>query len=124
MKVIGLVCSPRRKKHTYDFVDLTLSKLKEKGVETELLYLRDHELETCVLCEVEEEYPCLTKDVCSRKDDATKLYNELNSADGIVVGTPVFNGTIPAYLHSLMEHAGFPSHCVFNNKVTACIVIG
>jgi len=44
VKVIGLVCSPRRKKHTYDFVDSTLKKLEEKGVETTLLYLRDYEL--------------------------------------------------------------------------------
>jgi multimeric flavodoxin WrbA len=127
MKVIGLVCSPRRKKHTYDFVDLTLRKLEEKGVETALLYLRDYKLKPCVLCEVveDEEYPCLTQDVCPRKDEATKLYKELNSVDGIVVGTPVFNGTIPEYLHSLISHAGFPArYCPFNNKVTACIVIG
>jgi len=123
MKVVGLVCSPRRKKHTYDFVDLTLKKLEEKGVETELLYLRDYELKPCVLCDVEDEYPCLTKDVCPKVDDAEKLYNEFNRADGIVVGTPVFNGTIPEYLHSLISHAGFPGS-PFNNKVTACIVIG
>jgi len=123
VKVIGLVCSPRRKKHTYDFVDSTLKKLEEKGVETTLLYLRDYELKPCVLCDVEEEYPCLTQDFCPKKDDAPKLYNELNTADGIVVGTPVFNGTIPECLHSLISHAGFPGS-PFNNKVTACIVIG
>jgi len=125
MKVVGLVCSPRRKKHTYDFVDFTLKKLEEKGVETMLLYLRDYELKPCVLCEVEEEYPCQTQEGCSRKDDAAKLYNELNTADGIVVGTLVFNGTIPEYLHSLISHAGFPArYSPFNSKVTACIVIG
>lgn len=125
MKVIGLVCSPRRKKHTYDFVDLTLKRLEGKGVETELLYLRDYELEPCMLCDVEEEYPCLTQDICPRKDDSDKLYHELNKADGIVVGTPVFSGTIPEYLHSLINHAGFPGrYGPFKNKVTACIVIG
>jgi len=125
VKVVGLVCSPRRKKHTYDFVDLTLQRLGEKGVKTELLYLRDYELKPCVLCDVEEQYPCLTQDVCPKKDDADKLYNELNKADGIVVGTPVFNGTIPEYLHSLISHAGFPGrYGPFNNKVTACIAIG
>jgi len=123
MKVVGLVCSPRRKKHTYDFVDLTLKKLEEKDVKTKLLYLRDYELKPCVLCDVEEEYPCLTQDMCPRKDDGDKLYNELSKADGIVVGTPVFNGTIPEYLHSLISHAGFPGS-PFHNKVTACIVIG
>ena len=123
LKVIGLVCSPRRKKHTYDFVDLTLKKLEEKGVDTVLLYLRDYELKPCVLCEVEEEYPCLTRDICPRKDDAAKIYSELNSADGVIVGTPVFDGTIPEYLHSLISHAGFPCS-PFKNKVTACIVVG
>jgi len=116
MKVVGLVCSPRRKKHTFDFVDLTLKKLEDKGVETRLLYLRDYELKPCVLCPVEEEYPCLAQGVCTRKDDASKLYNELNTADGIVVGAPVFNGTIPEYLHSLISHAGFPErYGSFNN---------
>jgi len=125
MKVVGLVCSPRRKKHTFDFVDLTLKKLEDKGVETRLLYLRDYELKPCVLCPVEEEYPCLAQGVCTRKDDASKLYNELNTAGGMVVGAPVFNGTIPEYLHSLISHAGFPGrYGSFNNKVTACIVIG
>jgi multimeric flavodoxin WrbA len=56
MKVAGLVCSPRRKKHTYDFVDSTLKTLKDKGVKVELLYLRDYELKPCLLCEVKEEY--------------------------------------------------------------------
>ena len=125
MKVIGLVCSPRRKKNTYDFVDLTLEKLEEKGVETAFLYLRDYRLKPCVLCEVEEEYPCLTRDACPREDDATRLYNALNAVEGIVVGTPVFSGTIPEYLHSLISHAGFPGrYGPFNNKVTACIVVG
>lgn len=125
MKVVGLVCSPRRKKHTYDFVNLTLKKLEEKDIETQLLYLRDYELKPCVLCDVEEEYSCLTQDICPRKDDADKLYNELNKADGVVIGTPVFGGTIPEYLHSLISHAGFPGrYGPFKNKVTACIVIG
>ena len=124
MKVVGLVCSPRRKGHTYNFVDLTLKKLEEESVETELSYLRDYELKPCVLCDVEEEYPCLTQDVCPRKDDATKLYNELNKADGMVVGSPVFGGTIPEYLHSLISHTGFPGrYGPFKNKVTACIVV-
>lgn len=89
------------------------------------MYLRDYELKSCVLCDVEEEYPCLTQGVCSRKDDADKLYNEFNMADGIVIGTPVFSGTIPEYLHSLISHAGFPGrYSSFNNKITACIVVG
>ena len=122
MRVVGLVCSPRRKKHTYDFVDLTLRNLEEKGVEIGLLFLRDYELESC-LCEVEE-YPCIQpKFSCPQEDDAPKLYGELNAAEGILIGTPVFNGTIPAYLHLLMQHAGFPGG-PFRNKVTACIVIG
>jgi NAD(P)H-dependent FMN reductase len=123
LKVTGLVCSPRRKKHTYDFVNLTLETLKDKDVRVELLYLQDYELKPCLLCEAEEEYPCLTGDFCPREDDATNLYNRLNSADGIVIGTPVFNGTIPAYLHLFMQHSGFPGS-PFHNKVTACIVIG
>jgi multimeric flavodoxin WrbA len=123
LKVAGLVCSPRKKKHTYDFVNLTLQTLKERGAKVELLYLRDYELKPCLFCEAEEEYPCLAEDFCPREDDATKLYNALNLAEGIVVGTPVFNGTIPAYLHLFMQHAGFPGS-PFHNKVTACIVIG
>lgn len=52
-------------------------------------------------------------------------YKELNSADGIVVGTPVFNGIIPECLHSFESHTGFPRrYGPFNNKVTACIVVG
>jgi len=123
LKVVGLVCSPRRRGHTYDFVDSTLEKLKKEKVQTELLYLRDYELNPCLLCEVKEKYPCLDEDFCPRKDDAEKLFNQLNLAQGILIGTPVFNGTLPAYLHLFMQHAGFPGS-PFHNKVTACIVIG
>jgi NAD(P)H-dependent FMN reductase len=123
LKVIGLVCSPRRRRHTFDFVDLTLKKLKRKKLDVELLYLRDYELKPCLLCDAEESYPCLDENFCPRKDDAAKLYDKLNSADGVIIGTPVFNGTIPAYLHLFMQHAGFPGS-PFHNKVTACIVVG
>jgi hypothetical protein len=78
LKVIGLVCSPRRKRHTFDFVDLTLKKLKKKKLDVELLYLRDYELKPCLLCDAEESYPCLDENFCPRKDDTAKLHDKLN----------------------------------------------
>ena len=87
MKVIGFVGSPRKKGNTSTIVNEVLRGAREAGAETRIFDLNALDIRGCQAC-----YKCQTAaDArCVQKDGMTGLYDEIYSADAIVVGTPVY----------------------------------
>ena len=50
MKVLGLVCSPRKEGNTEILVSQALASAKESGAETELLHVADMNIAPCDAC--------------------------------------------------------------------------
>ena len=96
-------CSARVNKNTADLLNLALSTLKEKSVETELLQLANFKVSPCQGCD----YQCLyhkEKD-CPIRDDVPKIWRKLLTFDALIYGVPVYSGTIPSLLKILFERS-------------------
>lgn len=86
MKVVGFVGSPRKKGNTLAMVNEVLRGARDAGAETEIHVLNALNMKGCQAC-----YKCQTPDGrCVQKDDMQKLYDAIFSADGVVIGSPVY----------------------------------
>ena len=86
MKIVGFVGSPRKKGNTTTIVNEVLRGAREAGAETKIFDLNALHIRGCQAC-----YKCQTPDgKCVQKDDMAQLYDEIFSADAVVLGTPVF----------------------------------
>ncbi|MDD5170145.1 MAG: flavodoxin family protein [Syntrophales bacterium] len=86
MKVIGFVGSPRKKGNTTTIVNEVLRGAQEAGAETKVFNLNQLNIKGCQAC-----YKCMTPEGrCAQKDDMAALYDEIYSADAVVIGTPVY----------------------------------
>jgi len=131
IKILGIVGAGRKNGNTFKLVNEALNGAKEvENVETKLLHLIDKKIEPCrgYGCDV-----CRTKKVpCIIKDDFEKVAEEVFQADGIIIGTPVYMGTIAAHLKGFLER--FRSYNVLSlffkkeqklrNKVGGAIAVG
>lgn len=88
MKVVGFVGSPRKKGNTAILVDEVLRGAREAGAETKAYHLNEMDIRGCQGCRA-----CKKQEgICVQKDDMAQIYGEINDADAIVVGTPVYFG--------------------------------
>lgn len=86
MKVVGFVGSPRIKGNTTSIVNEVLRGASEAGAETRIFNLNELSIRGCQAC-----YKCQTPEgKCVQVDGMTPLYDEIVSADAVVIGTPVF----------------------------------
>ena len=89
MKVVGFVGSPRIKGNTTSIVNEVLRGASEAGAETKIFNLNELGIRGCQAC-----YKCQTPEgKCVQTDGMAPLYDEIFSADAVVIGTPVFGGS-------------------------------
>lgn len=120
MLVFGLSCSARRNGNTAKAITLALSHLKERDIEVEHIRLIDYDLKPCRNCAME----CYFEKDCPTPDDSSLLMKKLEECDGLIVGSPVYNGTIPALLATFLERNPHPYDEVLVGKVTGAIIVG
>ncbi len=86
MKVVGFVGSPRKRGNTTAIVNEVLRGASEAGAETKIFNINELGIRGCQAC-----YKCQTPEgKCVQTDGMTPLYDEIFSADAVVIGTPVF----------------------------------
>ena len=91
MKVLGLIGSPRIKGNTAKLVKEILAGAAENGAESAVYNLAKMNLSGCKACSA-----CLKKGTCILEDDMQELYREIEEADVLVLGSPVYMGEISA----------------------------
>lgn len=85
MKVVGVVGSPRRGGNTEILVETVLAGAAEAGAETEEYRLNELNIRGCQGC-----FHCQEHGRCRQSDDMALLYEALLTADGIVIGSPIY----------------------------------
>ena len=98
MKVLGLVCSPRKEGNTQILITQALSAAREAGAETEMLHVADLDIAPCDACG-----GCMAEGVCIVEDDMQIVYEQLDQADGIIFGTPVYFLNVSAQAKAIMD---------------------
>ena len=107
LKIVGIIASPRKGMNTDTLVTKALEGASSVGTEIEKIYLNDLETMPCQAC---KEFPA--PDYCFFRDGMDKIYNVLENADGIIIGTPAYFGTMSAQLKLIIDR----SNCLANMK--------
>jgi multimeric flavodoxin WrbA len=98
MKILGITCSPRKNGNTEILMKQVLEAAGMEGCETEIFRMSEHEVAPCDACQT-----CFETGECIIKDDMQQLYAMLESADGIILGTPVYFGSVSAQGKAVMD---------------------
>ncbi|MBN2324043.1 MAG: flavodoxin family protein [Spirochaetes bacterium] len=97
-KKVVAVNSSRKKGNTYTILKALGERLSAAGVDFEMLHLRDYNINHCTGCE-----RCITIGRCTQKDDFGRVQASLTGADGIVLSSPVYMGSVTGRLKVLFD---------------------
>ncbi len=121
--VLGISGSPRKGATDY-IVNFALELIKKKtNFETAYFSVAKKTINFCIHCD----YCIKNKKGCVHKDDMDELYPLLEIADAILIGTPIYQGTVSAQTKAVLDRcralvAKNPK--VFENKIGGAIAIG
>jgi len=96
--VIGISGSPRKAGNTEFLLNEGLSVAKERGFETERLLISEISVDFCDDCG-----DCSKGKSCPKEDDMTQVLSSLEKADGIIIATPVYFGSVTAQLKAIFD---------------------
>jgi len=119
MKVVGIVCSPRKGGNTEILVREALDAIQELGGETELITVSGKTINPCDGCGT-----CVKEGVCRINDDMQEIYQQLLQSDGIILGTPVYFVNVSAQAKAVMDRTYvLYVHRKLKGKVAGAIVV-
>lgn len=102
-KVIAIVGTYRKEGIVDSITDEILAAAKEGGAEIEKIYLIDTHIEFCTNCRACTQSPGPERGRCVHKDDMEAIFAKMDSADGIVLASPVNFFNITAVTRRFME---------------------
>ncbi|MBM3148631.1 MAG: flavodoxin family protein [Chloroflexi bacterium] len=118
MRILGICCSPRKGGNTEILVREALGAAREVGCETELILIAEKDIAPCDGCG-----SCLATAACKIKDDMQQVYDELERADGIIFGTPVYFINVSAQAKAVIDRTyAFLYSRKLRGKVAAAVV--
>lgn len=100
IKILGISSSPRSGNTLIMVHEALKSAEKVDGVKTELYSFKGKKISPCIDC---DRCPVSKDQLCAIKDSMDTLYPKLLEADGIIIGAPVYFGTINAQLKCMMD---------------------
>lgn len=108
MKVIGINGSPRKQWNTATLVAKALEGATAQRANTELFHLYDLNFKGCISC-----FACKTRGgksygKCVLNDDLAPILEKIASADALVIGSPIYFGTVTGETRSFIERLLFP----------------
>ena len=108
MKVIAVNGSPRKNWNTATLLQKALDGAASQEAETEIFHLYELNYKGCVSC-----FACKTKNgksygMCAVKDDLTSILKKIDKVDAIILGAPIYYGTVTGEMKSFMERLMFP----------------
>lgn len=108
MKVIAFNGSPRKTWNTATLLKEALEGAKAQGAETEMVHLYDLNYKGCISC-----FKCKTiggesYGRCAVDDELTPFLRKIEEAGAVILGSPIYFGTVTGEMRSLMERLMFP----------------
>ena len=129
MKVMAFNGSPRKKWNTATLLNKTLEGAASLGAETELINLYDLNYKGCMSC-----FACKTKGSksygrCAVNDDLAAVFKKIEEADAIVLGSPIYFGSLSGEMVAFKERLLFqyltytdPVNTLFPRKISTGLV--
>ena len=118
MKVIAINGSPRKNWNTATLLRQALEGAASQRASTELIHLYDYHYQGCISC-----FSCKLKNgksygQCAVQDELTPLFKQIESADVLILGSPIYIGAAPGMMRSFLERLIFP-YLVYDGKYTS-----
>jgi multimeric flavodoxin WrbA len=106
--VLAFNGSPRKKWNTATLLESALEGAASQGAKTELIHLYDLNFKGCISC-----FSCKTRGGysygrCAVKDDLAPIFKKIEGADALILGSPIYFGTVSGVMRSFMERLMFP----------------
>ena len=124
MKVMAFNGSPRKKWNTATLLEKTLEGAASQGAKTELIHLYDLNFKGCISCFAYKTKGGKSYGRCAVKDDLTSVFRKIEKADAIILGSPIYFGTVSGEMKSFLERLLFPyseytdpPHSLFPKKI-------
>jgi multimeric flavodoxin WrbA len=102
MKVVAIGGSPRRSGVTNYLIDQALGELAARGLETEKIVLNQYKIGFC-----QAHNNCASFTECQQKDDVPWILEKFATADGVIIASPTYFGTISAQIKAFMDRSFF-----------------
>ncbi|MBI4974861.1 MAG: flavodoxin family protein, partial [Candidatus Omnitrophica bacterium] len=98
MKILGISGSPRKGGNTDTLLDKALEGAQSAGARVEKIALNDLNFKPCQECG-----GCDETGICVIDDDMQLVYRSLNSADAVIVASPIFFGSVTAQVKMMID---------------------
>ena len=98
MNIVGIISSPRERSNSAIIVNKVLRGAADKGAETEVLNVNTLNLHGCQGC-----YKCKVEKHCGTDDDMQEVYDMIDRADAIVMGSPIHMGQMNAQMKMFVD---------------------
>ena len=108
MKAIGVNGSPRKKWNTATLLERALEGAGSQGAKTELVHLYDLDYKGCISCFACKKKTGRSYGKCAVRDGLTPLLRKVTQADVIILGSPIYFGTVTGEMRSFLERLFFP----------------
>ncbi len=109
VKIVGINGSLRPNSHSYQALKIAADRLRALGAEVEILDIRELKLP---FCDGGDEYPDYP--------DVVKLRNTVKAADGLILATPEYHGSLSGVLKNVLDLMSFDE---LSGKVTGLISV-
>ncbi len=123
MKVIGFNGSPRKEGNTSIAIKTVFKVLEDEGIETEMVHIAEKPLYGCRACgackKTGDGFCIIDSDILN--DCVKKMYE----SDGIIIGSPVYFGSVTPQVKSLIDRSGYCSRAggfLLKRKVGAGVI--
>ncbi|AFV23388.1 NADPH-dependent FMN reductase [Methanolobus psychrophilus R15] len=122
MRILGISGSPKAGGNNDKLIEKVLNIALKRGFDTETVFISSALIAPCTACGA-----CAKEGgKCPIDDSMQIVYDKLVSADGIIVSSPVYFGTMTAQLKALCDRSVLLRRQGFqlSNKVGAAMAVG
>ena len=98
IKILGISGSPRHG-NTDIMVLEALKSAENEGAETEFVSLVNKKMGPCISCKKCHD----NHGLCFQQDDWAQIHKKFRSSEGVIIGSPVYVGTVTSQLKAFMD---------------------
>ena len=108
MKAIAVNGSPRKTWNTATLLQKSVEGAASQGAATELVHLYDLAFKGCVSCFACKTIGGASYGRCAVKDGLSPLLEKILEADVLLLGSPIYFGSVTGEMQSFLERLQFP----------------
>ena len=118
MKVLLINGSPHKNGCTFTALNKVAGSLNKNGIESEIIHIGTKAIQGCIACG-----RCRETGKCAFRDEVyNELFEKIQEADGVVVGSPVYYAGPNGSLCAMLDRLFYSGSRYMTNKPAAAVV--